>query len=534
MINQEDTDLIDLYVTDKLTGESLDAFNKRVKTDEEFAKEVEFMMMATGAIKEYGRDELRSKIRSIAAKKGNKKQRSKRKMYWSIAASLLLLLGLSGVYYLFIKPAGQQFVFNNVMPPFKQADIKYTEYSVAADKGAVISYHSGTIITIPKDAFIDKKGEVIKGNISVKYREMSSPEELFIAGIPMSYDSSGNSLNLQTAGVCELLAFKDDSIVDINPRNTINIDLSSSIDRSGYNLLLFDTISRNWLKKGQDSNLVKLDDYKTPADAVDNLVPRKHDHSKRYFKLVFRNPAKFPEFAEYRNYIFEVPDNEKNFKGDEMLTNWNSTTLVKDYTTGIYSITLINPNQQVTFKAYPVFEDKDYTAAMNTYKRKIREEQAKLYGSDTLKFQAASRIKGLQKNIALNDTDNFVAANIYRSFAVGKTGLWSYSRISNKPLGANINVDFKDATGNTLNLKYVAILDKTHNIIMRYTPAEFKSIRFNAASQNELIAITNDNNFAYMKKDDFAKLPTSGNCKVVLQISSKKPVSAEEIIKLTS
>jgi len=531
MINQKDIDLIDLYLNNKLKGASLDSFNNRVKNDPEFAAEVEMMQKISGGIKDYCREQLRSKLKTLAAKQGNKKQISKRILYWSIAASLLVLIGLSGVYYaLFLKPAPTDFAFNKVAPPFHQADIKYNEYKVDANQGAVFSYSSGTIITVPKNAFINKKGEVVTGNINVKYREMSSPEDIFLAGIPMSYDSSGHLLNMQTAGVCELQAFKDDSVININPLSTINIDFSSTFDKTGYSLLSFDTVSKKWQKKGHDSSLVNLADY--AAMPSGELIPRKADHSLKHFKIVFRNPAKFPEFAQYKNYTFEVPLTEKSYRGDEMGTNWASTSIIKTNQNGEYQITLINPGRQVTFNAYPVFYESDYQIALNTYNQKIKSELAKLYGADTTKYKEANRIKGLQKKLVINDSANISTASVYRSFRVGKTGLWCYSRVNNKPLGANLNMDFRDANGKALDLKYVAILDKSNNTVMRYSPADLKSIRFDNLSQNMMVAITTDDNFAYLKKEDFAKLPVSGSCTVKMQVAARKPESSKDITDL--
>jgi len=534
MIKHKDMDFIDRYLHHKLSGESLDFFNDRVKNDPEFAAEVELMTKINDDLKNYGRQELREKLKTIAAKKGNRDQRSRRIVYWSIAASLLVLIGLSGVYFTFFyKQATQKFVFNKVMPPFKQADIKYREYQLEAGKGAVLSYYSGTIITVPKDAFVDKKGEVIKGNITVKYREMMTPEDLFIAGIPMTYDSSGHVSNLQTAGVCELQAFKNDTIIDVNPKNTVNIDFSTAIEKPGYRLLLFDTASKKWLKKGQDSCVVRLDEYAEVKEQPTTFVPRKADHSKPRFKLVYRDPSKFPEFEVYKNYSFEVSDNEKHYNPADAGINWKSVAINKDNFTGEYLVTFINPDRQVTYKTFPVFEDNDYLVALNTYKQKAGELQQKPQGKDTIGYETAQRIKGLQKELLKQKKEDFLAANIYRTFKVVKTGLWSYSKISEMPM-ASISVDFKDTKGDAINLKYVAILDKTINSIVRYTPEEFQSIHFDPASQNELVAITSDNNFAYLKKGDFAKLPKSGKCSVTLQTTTKKPESSGQIIALIS
>ena len=537
MINQKDIEIIDQYLHNKLNEESLISFNNRVSTDPEFAAEVELMKKISVGFRNLGRQELRNKLKNIAAKKGNTKSNSKKIIYWSIAASLLILISISGYYYLFVsKPVEQKFVFNNVIPPFKNADIQFKEYQVQADKGAVISYKTGTIITIPKDAFVDKEGKVIQGNVSVKYRELTNPEELFLAGIPMNYDSAGLALPMQTAGICELKVYKDDSLININPVNEINIDFASTFEKSGYNLLLFDTIAKKWLKKGNDSSMVNMDEYAENKNASNVFVPRKADLSKPRFKLVYRDPSKFPEFEEYKNYSFEVSDNEKNYNAAEANINWASVSIAKDNSTGEYLVTFINPDRQVTYKTYAVFEANDYQVALNTYNSKKKEQSGEdLAKGDTAYSPSnAARIKNLQKDLLQKEKEEFVSGNIYRTFSVGTAGLWCYSKVISKPLGGNLAADFKDSQGNALNLKYVAILDKTNNTVLRYTPDEFKSLKFDTASQNVLIAITLDENFAYLKKEDFAKLPLTGNCSITLNISPKKPESSEEVSTLIS
>jgi len=533
MIEQKDIDLIDQFLNDKLKGEALVAFNNRVKSDTEFAEELEIMKNISVGIKNYGRQELKNKLKTIAKKE--RKNKSKQVIYWSIAASFLLLIGLSGYFYFSnTKHIEQYFAFNNVMPPFKKADIKYKEYLLEADKGAVLSYHTGTIITVPKNAFIDKKGKVVQGNVLVKYRELTSPEELFIAGIPMSYDSSGHTLSLQTNGVCELQAYKNDSLINIDPNKEIKIDLSSKAGNN-YSLLLFDTVSKKWLKKNNDTNVVKLDEYAENTSTPNIFIPRKANHSKPRFKLVYRDPSKFPEFEEYKNYSFEISEKEENYNPLEANKNWKSVSINKDNSTGEYLVTFINPDKQITYRTNAVFEDKDYQIALNTYNKKREEQQARsLAGKDPVKFQNAKRIKDLQKEVLQKEKKDFFAANIYRTFSVSKAGLWCYSKMIDKPTGANHTIDFKDTNGNTLNLKYIAVLNHSQNTIFRYTPEEFKTLRFDTTSGNVLVAITSDESFAYLKNEDFVKLPKTGDCTVTLKIATKKPETSEKIISLIS
>ena len=79
-----------------------------------------------------------------------------------------------------------------INPPLKNVDVPFTEYNVDAAKGDTIFYQSGSILLFPPNAFVDKNGNVIEGNIQIKYREFSNAVDLYLSGIPMSYDSAGN------------------------------------------------------------------------------------------------------------------------------------------------------------------------------------------------------------------------------------------------------------------------------------------------------------------------------------------------------
>lgn len=535
MIYRKDIDFIDQYLRKELKEEQLVLFHKRVENDAEFANEVEIMTALSSQIKSYGRQELRKKLDKIASKNNKGISRGKIVFYWSLAASILLLAGFFIYYYSTSNklPIGEKFALNTIKPPFINADIEYKNYEIDANTGGLINYKTGTIITIPKDAFIDKYGKIVEGNVDVKYRELSSPEDLFIAGIPMSYDSSGQSVNLQTAGVCELKAYKDDSLVKLNPKQQIKIDFSSKLENQEYCLYSYDTIAKNWMIEKKDTNVVNIEKY----DALQSnnvYLPRMANHSKARFKLVFRDPSKFPELICYQNYVFQISENEKNYDPESAKINWKSVDISKDKLTDEYLVTFINPDSQITYKTVAAFEGKNYTAAMLIYNQKIEETKEELLsGQDSSLVQNAYRIKDIQKKLEATNED-YIPAKVFRSFELEKSGLWCYAKKITKPLSGNINASFKDIDGNAINLQYVAVLDKTDNTIFRYSPQEFKSLRFNPSADNAILAITIDGSLAYLKKEDFHKLPKSGNCTVILRQTAQKPETADEIKALIS
>ena len=139
---------------------------------------------------------------------------------------------------------------NSIQPPIKNADIPYSEFIVSAENGDTIFYETGSIILFPPSSFIDKEGHLVKGNVKVKYREFASPIDFYLSGIPMSYDSLGKRFEFESAGMCEILAFKDSEPVFVNPQSKPEIHIGSRNPSKEQNLYFFDTTLQKWIPKG--------------------------------------------------------------------------------------------------------------------------------------------------------------------------------------------------------------------------------------------------------------------------------------------
>jgi hypothetical protein len=139
-----------------------------------------------------------------------------------------------------------------IRPPLKNVDVPYEEYQVDAAKGDTLFPETGSIILFPPNAFVDKEGKRITGNVQVKYREFNEPIDFFLSGIPMDYDSAGKKMTFESAGMCEVLAFKDGQPVFVNPNSKPEINLVSNDAKPNYNLYYLDTVQQKWIvKNGQ-------------------------------------------------------------------------------------------------------------------------------------------------------------------------------------------------------------------------------------------------------------------------------------------
>ena len=102
MINEQDIALIEKYLFGKCSEEEKTAFEQHLKNNKEFADEVNFMRDLKISSREFGKNELRSKLKIIAQNyKANEiKQNSSLKNYLAIAASIAVFIGIAALLYM--------------------------------------------------------------------------------------------------------------------------------------------------------------------------------------------------------------------------------------------------------------------------------------------------------------------------------------------------------------------------------------------------------------------------------------------------
>lgn len=105
--NEQHIDQFNAYLKRQLSAEDIIAFEQRLKSDAEFAKEFEMHSLLVEGIKEHGRMELKSFLKDnvslphVGSKTNFFNMRS---MQWSIAAALVLIFGVILVVQYYIKP----------------------------------------------------------------------------------------------------------------------------------------------------------------------------------------------------------------------------------------------------------------------------------------------------------------------------------------------------------------------------------------------------------------------------------------------
>ena len=313
-----------------------------------------------------------------------------------------------------------------VNPPLDGTDIPYETYIVDAAEKSKLKYHTGTKIKVPKNAFIDEKGNDIDGEVELRYREFHDVADFFVSGIPMDYDSAGVKYHFESAGMMEMLAYKNGKPIFLKPEKEIKIEMVSNYEGSHYNLYELDTANREWSYRGKDQVTPVVSHEARPEEiepgissALDDeyyydegrptaIVPEqelpvkklarkvkiateevkkvkktkpvepKQVSKTRYNFDIAVNPDEFPEISVYEGTLFEIGDENRNFSSKMYDIKWEDIIL-KEKDPGInYNLTLVKGQTKYTWVVYPVFEGKDLAKAKEIFKEKFDKYTEKL------------------------------------------------------------------------------------------------------------------------------------------------------------
>lgn len=136
--------------------------------------------------------------------------------------------------------------YNSVKPPVRSLVKNGNIYRVKTESLMQIVSPAGSVVTIPANSIVDKKGNVVNGPVEIIFREFSDPLEIVFSGIPMTYDSAGTMSDFQTAGMFELKAMKDGEELKLAAGREIIVDLAAVRTDDGFSLYQYDDISGNW------------------------------------------------------------------------------------------------------------------------------------------------------------------------------------------------------------------------------------------------------------------------------------------------
>lgn len=446
-----------------------------------------------------------------------------------------------------------------IAPPLAGLDIPYTVFKIVAEKGARLDFKTGSKISIPKNSFVDAEGKLVKGQVELHYREFHDAFDFFIAGIPMTYDSAGTRYQFESAGMMEIMGYKNGQPLVVASDKSIHVELASNYEGTQYNLYKLDTGADNWACLGKEK-VVKTGNTAPPALETTTIksspeykkietqkqevqkekeakiasfykaapVPKKPEQSKKdkYTFDLDVDPKEYPELAVYKGVLFEVGSENKGFNSSMYSTVWDEAVVKDGPEKGKnYMLTLKKASRQYDLVVYPVFEGKNFEAAMKEYQDKLskynvaadkrradekqieEEYQARL--TKLKKQQEELDIKWKEKQDNQFRLMN-AGEKVHRAFAINGFGVYNSDNPAAFPTGVSCTAKLNNVQDEKLMCYNVYLVDKAKNALYTYAKNPVVKFSFNPDSKNLLWTVENGILY-WLKPEQFAAIKNDGD-----------------------
>ncbi|PLW94278.1 MAG: hypothetical protein C0592_03470 [Marinilabiliales bacterium] len=130
--------------------------------------------------------------------------------------------------------------------PVKKYDPEFARVEVIADADVELVLPGSYQVSIEKGDLVDKDGNAVTGSYSVYFRDLSTPAEMALSGVPMKYDSGGVANQFQSAGMFEIYAMQGDKQLFVKEGEELDITMPTTDSDAGYNLYTYNETERNW------------------------------------------------------------------------------------------------------------------------------------------------------------------------------------------------------------------------------------------------------------------------------------------------
>lgn len=409
-----------------------------------------------------------------------------------------------------------------IAPPIQGLERTYEQISFLVEEGLKIDLPSGTIISIPANAFVDAKGRPFKGEATLKYREYTDPLSIALSGIPMTYDSAGVSYTFESAGMFDMIvegkpngsAATSEALALANGA-LVSVGMPTTNQDNGFNVYELDTANKNWSLRGKDSVApitpevdpepaptkiastpkpakvevtdAKLDKMLSTIQMISDSInyhknyelvkPLKASSEGHIFNLGMTLNT-FPELPINETVTWEVAPFTAGFEPTFLSARWDKKTVTR-IKGNDYNIQLVKGATEHNFACKPVYQGKHYATALKRYDDKLLASQERLAYLEVRRKELQADYDAYKKELIANQSkgtkqvldnteDDITVTNpleetqttVYRFVAVDKMGIWNIDQIYKQPDYVRAESEFVDSKGTVLSMHRVILFEK--------------------------------------------------------------------------
>lgn len=434
--------------------------------------------------------------------------------------------------------------------PLPQIQQPFTSYSINdVSSGYTIQHPTGSKITVPANAFVDKDGKAVEGKVDIQYREFEDHVDMFLAGVPKEQDKHQN---LQSTGMMQIQGYQNGEAIYIGEGKKIAVELKATIaqnlDIKEPRVQLFNGEKDQWEDKGVDD--LSIVSAKTGSDDLGNqntndegntngndndqtpnpigseinfekaladiekkypmptqpIEPKSYSDDKPTFSFKI-DPVEFPQFKDHQDLLFQ-PRTIEEFNGEWSEIEWADYKITRkdDY----FLITLSVGDMVAEFDAIVIAQGQQLQRLREQYQKDLAAYQAKLQerqnqiDSDFAAFKATNGDD--DQPIVNNDTpaiDSVSTSNeglmkiVMNRFDIDQFGLWNCGKALElaKELNTEISLLNNSETAESVAVNRIFIANEKEGLYyfkeLKEATSEF-SIKLDQSKEYVVWAMTED------------------------------------------
>ncbi|HEY1038017.1 MAG TPA: hypothetical protein VGF30_01350 [Bacteroidia bacterium] len=438
-----------------------------------------------------------------------------------------------------------------IVPPLPTNANQFQEFTVNSDKDTVLIINTGSMISIPKGAFVDEKGDSVKGDINIVYREFHSLGEIILSGIPMAYDSAGIKQQFESGGMFEINGLQNDKEIFIRKDKQIDVSMAS------FNNNTDDEFGQYKLNKASNKwDYIKKDE-RMEVNVLDSI--KKEKQLRKKISMIKPIPihtfsidaGQFPHLSAYKDVIFKVSDKTKYFNYYESC--WLGAKVEATKNKGEYRIVFKRGKDTMEVFATNFAESKEFKQQLEKFE-KASKEMAKRIGLE-LKAdydQLASKVEQyknalgqyevariayqefldeeirVEKEKERKKTDpNYGNDIIFSAFKIGSFGVYNSDCPQMYPKGREMVATFVDDKNARIAIRSVYLFEKGRNVAFG---VNYRKIPFDPKKENVLLVVTQNKGIASVTSAMInEKCRNTNHPAFTLQFNEKKLYTPQDI-----
>lgn len=370
----------------------------------------------------------------------------------------------------------------SVIKPIEGLVIPIQHFTINASKGdSLILPNCGSII-ISKNAFVDLKGNPIKGKVDVEWQEFHSLGEIIASGIPMKYDSAGVENDFESGGMFTISASQNNETVQLAPGKSAKVNLASIQDTPCYNFYELDERTGDWSYITTESS----EPIEQPVEKVGE-VEELTDVQSQTILDVDLDTRKFPELQELE-IVGWKPKERLSEKSLRKLQMRNAKLRLVQTSTNELAIELITKKDTTNYLVEPYLVEQAMVDSKSKLAR-MNEEMA-----EAKKYEDA-----IEKSVVM------------RSIEIENFGTYNWDRIYKLPNVKQVvaHYDFPKRLSSKLISLY--LISPDDNAVIKCDASGGNTVLFEPSRRNCWVAIFPDNELFVVSNEGFNEARVTEN-----------------------